>query len=198
MQSAGMKVLRVWMDAESTGSTKGTTITSYPALEHAAVGTYDDTVLNLLDTVMVDAHKYGIKLLISMHSWNALSGGDIYGQACRFSTSYHSVCLRLYIQWYGTGYFYEWANATSQFDNRLKHVLNHQHSTLGKPWKDLSDYIFAFEAQNEAMIGKGEDYINAHTNWQCDRAKTIKTALGSSKVLEYGYTFKIRGAESFA
>lgn len=80
MQDAGMKVLRVWMDAESTGSTKGTTITSYPALEHAAIGTYDDTVLNLLDAVMVDAHKYGIKLLISMHSWNALSGGDIYGQ----------------------------------------------------------------------------------------------------------------------
>jgi hypothetical protein len=26
------------------------------------VGTYDDTVLNLIDAVMVDAHKYGIKV----------------------------------------------------------------------------------------------------------------------------------------
>lgn len=31
--------------------------------------------------------------------------------------------------------------------------MSHQHKTLGKPWSELSDYIFAFEAQNEAMIG---------------------------------------------
>jgi mannan endo-1,4-beta-mannosidase len=71
-----------------------------------------------------------------MHSFNALNKPDVYGAL------------------YGTGYFYEWANATSQFDNRIKHILNHEHSTLGKPWKALSDYIFAFEAENEAMIGK--------------------------------------------
>ncbi|KAG9120029.1 hypothetical protein FRC07_004649, partial [Ceratobasidium sp. 392] len=66
MQSAGMKVLRVWLDGQSTASTKasGTTITSYPSLETSAVGTYDDTVLNLLDDFMIDAHKYGIKLII--------------------------------------------------------------------------------------------------------------------------------------
>ncbi|KAF8598376.1 glycoside hydrolase family 5 protein [Ceratobasidium sp. AG-I] len=162
MQSAGMKVLRVWLDGQSTASTKVSTITSYPSLETKAVGTYDDTVLNLLDDFMIDAHKYGIKLIISMHSWNALSGGDIYGQ------------------WYGTGYFYETAEATGAFDNRLRHIMNHVHKSLGKPWKQLNQYIFAFEAQNEAMIGKGEAYINAHLNWQCDRANTIKTTLGSS------------------
>ena len=74
-----------------------------------------------------------------MHSWNALSGGDIYGQ------------------WYGTGFFYEWENATSEFDNRLRHILNHNHNSLDKPWKELSEYIFAFEAENEAMIGKVSD-----------------------------------------
>jgi mannan endo-1,4-beta-mannosidase len=83
-------------------------------------------------------------------------------------------------QYYGTGLFYESINATTQFDNRLKHILNHQHSTLGVPWKQLSGYIFGFEAQNEAMSGNGESYIQAHTNWQCDRAKTIKTTLGSN------------------
>ncbi|TFY75941.1 hypothetical protein EWM64_g8071 [Hericium alpestre] len=97
-----------------------------------------------------------------MHSWNALSGGDIYGQ------------------WYGTGYFYEQAAATAGFDNRLRYVLNHVHTTLGKPWKELSDYIFAFEAENEAMIGKGQQYIKEHQNWQCDRATTTKGELGSN------------------
>lgn len=85
--------------------------------------------------------------MISMHSFNALQAGDVYGAL------------------YGTGFFYEWENATSQFDNRLRHVLNHNHKTLNKPWKELSDYIFAFEAENEAMIGKGEDYITAHQGW---------------------------------
>ncbi|QRV94694.1 Cellulase (glycosyl hydrolase family 5 protein) [Ceratobasidium sp. AG-Ba] len=137
MQSAGMKVLRVWLDGQSTASTK-VMITML----------YGDTNL--------------IEYTASMHSWNALSGGDIYGK------------------WYGTGYFYEHSDAISGFDNRLRHILNHTHKTLGKPWKQLNQYIFAFEAQNEAMIGKGEDYINAHLSWQCDRANTIKSTLGSS------------------
>jgi mannan endo-1,4-beta-mannosidase len=54
---------------------------------------------------------------------------------------------------------------TSLFDNRLTHILNHEHSTLGKPWKSLSQYIIGFEAENEAMIGQGEPYIQAHLNW---------------------------------
>ena len=70
-----------------------------------------------------------------MHSYNALSGGDVYGAA------------------YGIDTFYTSAEATSQFDNRLTHILNHVHTTLQQPWKTLSQYIFAFEAENEAMIG---------------------------------------------
>ncbi|KAG8959355.1 hypothetical protein FRC03_008085 [Tulasnella sp. 419] len=170
LQSAGMKVLRVWLDGQTSASTKNTPITSYGDLEASSVGTYDDTVLKLLDTVMVDARKYGIKLIISMHSYNALSRPDIYGQ------------------WYGTGYFYEQTAATNGFDNRI-HIMNHVHTSLGRPWKELSDYIFGFEAQNEAMIGKGHDYILAHSGWQCDRAKVIKDTLGPGpKVVHRGWT----------
>lgn len=73
--------------------------------------------------------------MISMHSWNALSGGDVYNTI------------------FGTEGFYELENATTAFDNRLRHVLNHEHSLLKAPWKKLSEFIFAFEAENEAMIG---------------------------------------------
>ncbi|GAB1524224.1 hypothetical protein RhiTH_007377 [Rhizoctonia solani] len=142
MQSAGMKVLRVWLDGQSTASTKATTITSYRSLETSSVGSYDPTVLNLLDDFMIDAQKYGIKLIIR--------------------------------------YFYEKSEAIAAFDNRLRYILNHTHKTLGKPWKQLNQYIFAFEAQNKAMVGKGEDYINTHMNWQCDHANTIKSTLGSN------------------
>jgi len=162
MQKAGLKVLRVWLDGQSTASTKGTTIQSYPSLEPSQVGVYDDTVLNLIDGLMITANKYGVKLLISMHSFNALQAGDVYGK-----------------EW-GTGYFYELSAATTAFDNRLRHVLTHTHTTLGKQWKDLPQYIFAFEAENEAMIGNGAAYIAAHQSWQCDRAQTIKSVIGNN------------------
>jgi len=76
--------------------------------------------------------------------------------------------------------FYEQQDAINAFDNRLRHIVTHTHSTLGKQWKDLPEYIFAFEAENEAMIGKGSDYIASHQYWQCDRAATIKGVLGNN------------------
>jgi mannan endo-1,4-beta-mannosidase len=56
-----MKVLRVWLDGESTASTKNTPITTYPDLEPNSIGSFDDTVLNLIDAFMIDAHSRGIK-----------------------------------------------------------------------------------------------------------------------------------------
>lgn len=76
------------------------------------------------------------QLQISIYSFNSLeAGNDVYGK-----------------KW-GKSDFYTDSSAQEAFDNRIKHVLSHQHKTLGKPWNELSDYIFAFEAQNEAMIG---------------------------------------------
>lgn len=80
-----------------------------------------------------------MQLIISMHSFNALQAGDVYGAT------------------YGTEDFYTDPAAQSAFDARLQHVMNHVHTTLGQPWKDLSNYIFAFEAENEAMINSGSD-----------------------------------------
>jgi len=57
-----MKVLRVWLDGQSTASTKGTQITSFPDLEPNSIGTFDDTVLNLMDDFMIDSHARGIKV----------------------------------------------------------------------------------------------------------------------------------------
>eukprot|EP01087_Luapelamoeba_hula_P018495 TRINITY_DN5963_c0_g2_i1.p1 TRINITY_DN5963_c0_g2~~TRINITY_DN5963_c0_g2_i1.p1 ORF type:complete len:418 (-),score=62.83 TRINITY_DN5963_c0_g2_i1:72-1325(-) len=163
LRRSGVRVLRVWLDGQTQGSTKNTKpFRGYPDLEHSSIGQYDDTVLNYLDAVMIEAHRYGIKLLISMYSFNALDNHDIYSRA------------------YGVSGFYERSDAQSAFDNRIRHVLNHQHSTLKQPWKVLKDYIFAFEAQNEAMIGLGQGYIASHQGWQCDRANTIRSVIGSN------------------
>lgn len=166
LQSAGMKVLRVWLDGQSS-SQKGTNINTFPDLEPLKIcdgdaSCYDDTVLERLDDFMVAAHSYGIKLLIDMHSYNALAAGDVYGRA------------------YNKEGFYTNSDAQSAFDQRLIHVVNHVHTTLGKPWKELSDYIFGFEAENEAMIGDGQSFVQDNQGWQCDRAGTIKGQLGDN------------------
>jgi len=166
LQSANMKVLRVWLDGQST-TQKGTPIDPFPDLEPSTVcdgdaSCYDDTVLQRLDDFMIESNARGIKLLISMHSFNALSAGDVYGQK------------------YGTQGFYEQSDATQAFDARLNHVMNHVHTSLNQPWKELNQYIFGFEAENEAMIGLGQTYIEQHTQWQCDRANTIKSTLGDN------------------
>lgn len=75
-----MSVLRVWLDGQG-GSPKGTKIDPYGGLEPNNAGTFDDTVLNRLDDFMIDAKEYGIKLMISIHSFNSLSAGnDAYGK----------------------------------------------------------------------------------------------------------------------
>lgn len=65
-----------------------------------------------MDDVMVDARAYGIKLLISIYSNNALSrdGGDAYSNAFGGVTG-----------------FYEQQDAQDAFDARIRHVLDHTH-----------------------------------------------------------------------
>lgn len=84
---------------------------------------------------MVKANGYGIKLQISIHSYNALSATppDIYGD------------------WYGTGDFYTSSDAIQYFKNRIQHVLEHVNPHTNKSWAESGEYIFAFEAENEAM-----------------------------------------------
>ncbi|KAJ7903193.1 glycoside hydrolase superfamily [Mycena leptocephala] len=77
MQAVGMKVLRTWVNGFTTGQKAGKNI-AVQDLEADGIGKYDDTVLDLIDQLMVEAHARGIKLLIGMHSHNALQTGDIY------------------------------------------------------------------------------------------------------------------------
>ncbi|KAI0322735.1 hypothetical protein OF83DRAFT_424712 [Amylostereum chailletii] len=53
------------------------------------------------------------------------------------------------------------------------------------PGKGVANYIFAFEAENEVMIGKGQDYITAHQAWACNRSGTIKSELGSNSGVSF-------------
>jgi len=154
LKDAGVKVLRVWLDGQNSPQ-KGTQFTSYPSLEGDTPGKYDDTVLNRLDDFMSNAKGYGIKLIVSFHSYNALKGNrDFYGK------------------YYGIGDFYTNAQALSYYKNRVAHVMAHVNPHNGKPWSQSPEYIFAFETQNEAM--HGNEHPDDLTKWQCNVAGAIK------------------------
>ncbi|KAL1602895.1 hypothetical protein SLS59_004550 [Nothophoma quercina] len=164
LQSAGVKILRVWLDGQSE-TTKGTPIDPFGELQGDSPSAWDDTVLDRLDKFMVKAHGYGIKLLISIHSYNALEGNkDFYGK------------------WYGTGNFYTNTEAIGHFKDRIAHVLAHVNPTNGKTWAQSSEYIFAFEAENEAMHPQGNP--TALATWQCTMAESLKSGLaGNTDIL---------------
>ncbi|KAJ7617906.1 glycoside hydrolase family 5 protein [Roridomyces roridus] len=165
MQAAGMKVLRTWVTGLGAGQ-KGSDSVAVPDLEANGIGNYDDTVLNRIDQLMVDAHARGIKLLIGMHDVNALEGGDIYGST------------------YGTEGFYTNSAAINNFNQRITHILNgHKNALLGnQPWSDLSAYIFGLEPQNEPMIFD-QSFYTSHLSWICNAALQIRNNVGDKNQL---------------
>ncbi|KAL5424669.1 hypothetical protein PMIN04_003052 [Paraphaeosphaeria minitans] len=143
LQSASVKVLRVWLDGQSRAP-KGTPINSFPSLQGDSPSAYDNTVLNRLDKFM--------------------DNRDFYGR------------------WYGTGDFYTSTDAIRYFKDRIAHVLAHVNPANGKTWAQSSEYIFAFEAQNEAMHPQGNP--KALASWQCTMAQSIKSGLaGNTNIL---------------
>ncbi|OCH86676.1 hypothetical protein OBBRIDRAFT_814478 [Obba rivulosa] len=116
LTSAGMKLLRVWLDGQSSNQ-RGTPIDPFPSLEPTQASGIEVEI----PSVMFEFALNVVQLLISMHSWNALDNGD--------------------------------------------------------PWKELPEYIFGFEAENEAMIDLGQTFIQ--DNQDC-RAQTIRAQLGNN------------------
>jgi len=81
-------------------------------------------------------------------------------------------------------FFYQDASPIFDFDNRLTHILQHKNALLsGSPqWKDLSDYIFSFNIQNEGQ-GHLRNNIAPAPEWWCNRSKKMRSIMGSSAIL---------------
>jgi hypothetical protein len=81
-------------------------------------------------------------------------------------------------------FFYQDSSPIFDFDNRLTHILQHKNQLLsGSPqWKDLSDYIFSFNIQNEGQ-GHLRNNIAPAPQWWCDRSKKMRSVMGSSAIL---------------
>ncbi|KAF9461513.1 glycoside hydrolase family 5 protein [Collybia nuda] len=165
MKAAGMKVLRTWVTGHEAGQ-KGSNNRKVLDLEANGIRNYNDTILDLIDQLMVDAHDRGIKLLIGMHDKNSLQAGDVYGRK------------------YGQYNFYTDPNAIDDFNQRITHILNiHKNKLLGnKPWSELSAHIFGLEAQNEPMIFD-QAFYSSHLSWICNTAQQIRNNVGDRNQL---------------
>ncbi|TFK39569.1 glycoside hydrolase [Crucibulum laeve] len=165
MKVAGMKVLRTWVTGHEAGQ-KGSSTTKIVDLEANGIRNYDDTILDQIDQLMVDAHARGIKLLIGMYDQNSLQNGDVYSMK------------------YGVNGFYTNTNAIDDFNQRITHILNgHKNKLLGnRPWSELSAYIFGLEAQNEPMIFN-QTFYKSHLSWICNTAQQIRNNVGDRKQL---------------
>ncbi|KAH7097923.1 glycoside hydrolase family 5 protein [Auriculariales sp. MPI-PUGE-AT-0066] len=166
MKNADMKVLRTFVQGVSAGA-KNSSNGDLPDLEPNAIGEYDDTILNAIDQLMVEAHDYGIKLLICVYDKNVLASHG----------PYHDT--------YGEEGFYTSDDARYNFNQRITYMLNgHKNALLdNKPWSTLGDYIFGFGVMNEPMINQGPDFFKGHLDWVCQTAMQIRGNVGNPNQL---------------
>ncbi len=163
-KDADLKVIRIFITGVFWHS-HGTDIDEIKDLE-SWPGSYNDKILNQIDDLMAEAKNYGIKLIIAMHDRYALTHkAEAYVKKYNIKTVGESNNVN------DASAFYTNKEAQADFDRRLVHILNHKNPHFNnRPWSELSEVVFSFEAQNEAM---GHMPL-ANINWQCDRAKVIK------------------------
>ncbi|KAJ1326166.1 mannan endo-1,4-beta-mannosidase [Microdochium nivale] len=182
IKAADLKVVRLFI-SETFENFKGTGSIYMPDVEPKQVRVYNDTQLEAIDQLMVEAHERDIKLTIAMHDRYQLGcwGNDTY------VTKYNLPALDCAVgkardndvaRWYGD------AAPIADFENRVKHILEHRNTLIdGSPaWKDLSSHIFSFNIQNEGQ-GHLNGNIAPHPEWWCDRATFMRGIMGASKVL---------------
>ncbi|KZP30326.1 glycoside hydrolase family 5 protein [Athelia psychrophila] len=166
MQSAGMKVLRTFVQGVDA-SQKNSSNIYVPDVEPITIGIYNDTILDAIDQLMVEANSYGIKLLISMYDKNTLAAGGVY------NTKYTEEG------------FYTSSDALVDYNKRITHILNiHNNSLLGdQPWSELSDYIIGYDVMNEPMINQNAPFFEDNLSWVCNVAKQIRGNVGDPNQL---------------
>lgn len=189
MKSAGMSTVRIFLTYIYAGN-KGSNNRELPELEPEKLGVYDDTQLEAVDQLMVEAHARGIKLVIAVHDRYALGfwGTDVYATTFGIASPGSSGAQQIF----DASAFYTSNTAMSYMDKRIRHVMAHKNKLTGLTWAQSDAYIYAsvlssppahraladlavdrVEAENEPM-----GHMNlAYPHWNCDRASTIRSTL---------------------
>ncbi|RPA95779.1 hypothetical protein L873DRAFT_1744754 [Choiromyces venosus 120613-1] len=192
VKAAGGKVLRIFISYTAENA-KGSGSVRMPDIEPVTVGVWDDTQLLAIDQMMVEAQTRGIKLIIALHDRYALGcwSSDAYVKKYKLPAidcNSSPASANNVVSWYQD------PSPIYDFDNRMKHIVNHRNPLLGnKKWSELSSYIFSFNIQNE-----GQGHLNGNVapvpGWWCDRARQIRNEMGTRS----GILISTGGGNEFA
>ncbi|BGO91075.1 hypothetical protein NBRC10512_005832 [Rhodotorula toruloides] len=180
VKGAGFKVIRIFV-ASIGANNKGSNNQAVNDLEPSQVGTYDDTILNLIDQLMYDCKQRGLKLMIALSDRYALGfwSTDSYATQLNIVKAGSSGVQKVADA--SSFYTSEWA--IGMFEKRLAHIMNHQNQALGgRKWADLDDVIYAVEPQNEPQ----GHMSMASSTWACDRASYLKSLISSNILISSG------------
>lgn len=154
-----------------------------PDVEPVTLGQWDDTILERIDEFMLEAHEYGVKLLLALYDKNTLNAGGPYNATYGVEGFYTDASARLDFNRVSLclpGPLVHCAGADKVRPRRrlqrIAHILSgHKHSTLGKPYSELGSYIFGWDVMNEPMIGDAA-LFNENLDWVCETAAQVRPA----------------------
>ncbi|TKA50408.1 hypothetical protein B0A53_06263 [Rhodotorula sp. CCFEE 5036] len=180
IKSGGFSVVRIFI-AGVGANNKGSNSRAVNDVEPNEVGVYDDTILGLVDQLMVDCKERGLKLLIALSDRYALGfwSTDCYAthlnivQPGSFGAQKVADASKFYTD--------EWT--ISMFEKRLAHIMKHSNALMGgRTWAELESVIFAVEPQNEPQ----GHMLMASSTWACDRAAYLKSLIKSNILVSSG------------
>ncbi|GAA5992473.1 hypothetical protein JCM11641_000833 [Rhodosporidiobolus odoratus] len=178
IKGGGFKVVRIFV-ASVEGNNKGSGNAGVRDLEAGGVGTYDDTILEKIDQLMVECQARGLKLLIALSDRYALGywSTDSYALKLNIATSGSSGAQKIA----NAAPFYMSTECHGWFDARLKHIMTHKNDQMGgKSWAELEEVIYAVEPQNEPQ----GHMPMASSTWACQRASYLKSLLPSNSAIK--------------
>lgn len=170
LQKAGFKVIRIFIN-ELFANEKNSGNVAVKDLESVAVGTYDDRVLNMIDTLMFEVAQRGMKLNIALHDRYSLGCFKTDAYVKKYNLPVASKCPT----GNNVSAFYKSAAAAADIDRRNWHIVSHKNPLFGfRPWGQIPEAIFGFDIENEAQAHNSPV---ANPDWICSRATILRPAV---------------------
>ncbi|KWU42629.1 glycoside hydrolase family 5 protein, partial [Rhodotorula sp. JG-1b] len=180
IKSGGFSVVRIFI-AGVAANNKGSNSRAVNDVEPDQVGVYDDTILGLVDQLMVDCKERGLKLLIALSDRYALGfwSTDCYATHLNIVQPGSSGAQKVA----DASKFYTDDWTISMFEKRLAHIMKHSNALMGgQTWAELDSVILAVEPQNEPQ----GHMLMASSTWTCDRAAYLKSLIKSNILVSSG------------
>jgi mannan endo-1,4-beta-mannosidase len=184
MKAAGLRTLRIFI-SQQWANQKGSSNVAVSDVEHP-VGTYDDSILNMIDSLMVRSSQRGIKLIIALHDRYSLGCWSTDSYVSKYNIPTTNNCGGGDIGANDLSGFYNNAAAAADMDRRFAHIVSHRNPAFSsRPWSAIPEAILGFDIQNEGQAHQRNGNI-PNPSWVCSRAKQLKPLLAAGVLIHTG------------